>query len=251
MFDTDPTRDFLARLADESRWVVRWGVPIFEPHTRTGPGPDGKPATLTVTPADLPAIADNSNMLLATKGVPGTLTDKHTIRPRADGGGYEPAPDVTLFGFQKDYRVGIYGPHNRPCVLADWFVFPEHAAEVDRRVHRSVEYQPKARVIRGTAVMLNAPFLDLGVVAYEYPVPWRAESSPEHHRALAYMHEHVGTPYDDAVRIVRAASSGDPHPAAVLARASEKPTRYDEALAYMLAHPGMTWTEAHDHITGY
>lgn len=163
---TDPTKQFLARLADESQWSVRRGVPVFEPHTRTVAGPDGKPRELEVTAADMPAIAAECRRLEQEKGVVGLLTDRHTIRWDAQKGQMVPVPEARTYGYQLNYRVGVYGPNNTPCVLADWHLYPDVAAEVDRRPHRSVEYQHGARLIRGTAIMVNAPFLDMGMVAF-------------------------------------------------------------------------------------
>lgn len=157
MTGADPTVEFLRKLADDSQWAIRRGVPIFEPHQR---------GDIEVDAEDLDEIAENSNRLLTERGVPGRLTDVHTIRKRADGAGYEPVPSAKLLGFEKNYRVGTYGPDNRPCILVDWYVFPERAAQVDRSPHRSVEYQPANKLIRGCAVMMNDPFLDMGVCVF-------------------------------------------------------------------------------------
>ncbi len=153
----DPTVEFLKKLADESQWEIRRGIPVFEPHKR---GDD------VVTIRDLEEIAENSNDLLKENGVPGRLTDIHTIRPRANGKGMEPVPEAKLLGFQLNYRVGVYGPKQKPCLLADWYLYPEHASKADKSPHRSVEYQHGAKLIRGTAVMMNDPWLDMGVVVF-------------------------------------------------------------------------------------
>lgn len=172
---SDPTLAFLDKLRDESQWVVRRGVPVFEPHERQGRGPDGDPVTIRVTEADLPKIARESNKLESERGVVGVLTDQHTIRPRADGAGYEPVPNVRVYGYQRNYRVGTYSVRDpktgrvtkKPAVLADWLFKPELADEALARPHRSVEYQHGTGQIRGTAVMVNAPFLDMGMVAFQ------------------------------------------------------------------------------------
>jgi hypothetical protein len=153
----DPTIEFLKSLEDESRWKIRRGIPIFEPHER---------GEIEVTKKDLEEIAEESNRLLREKGVAGKLTDIHTIRPRPDGKGMEPCPNAKLLGFQLNYRVGTYGTKKTPCILADWYLYPEHASKADRSPHRSVEYQHNAKVIRGTAVMMNDPWLDMGIVVF-------------------------------------------------------------------------------------
>jgi hypothetical protein len=81
----------------------------------------------------------------------------------------EPVPDAVLYGFEKNYRVGTFGPKHTPCILADWYLFPDRADEADRRPYRSVEYYHTMRLIRGTAAMVNDPFLDMGIVAYDRP----------------------------------------------------------------------------------
>ncbi|AWM38714.1 hypothetical protein GobsT_30950 [Gemmata obscuriglobus] len=179
MGPSDPTLTFLDRLRDESQWVIRRGVPIFEPHERDARDKDGKPITIRVTERDLPRIARESNRLEAENGVVGVLTDRHTIRPRADGAGFEPVPDVKVYGVQRNYRVGTYGVRDpktgrvtvKPAVLADWYFLPDVSAEAARRPHRSVEYQHGTGQIRGTAVMVNAPFLDMGMVALSSDQP--------------------------------------------------------------------------------
>src|SRR5262245_6482936 len=97
----DPTLEFLSRLADESKWVIRRNIPIFEPHVRYAKGLDGEDRKIEVTADDLPEIAAVSAAREKRKGVPGRVTDRHTVRPRADGKGMEPVPptEIRLFGF--------------------------------------------------------------------------------------------------------------------------------------------------------
>jgi hypothetical protein len=248
MTGTDPTVEFLKRLADPSKWSVRENVPIFEPHVRTVNGPDGKPRQAEVTLDDLFEIADNSNRLFTDDGVPGRVTDRHTMRMRPDGKGLmEPVPNVVLFGFQKDYRVDRYGPSRKPAVMVDWYLFPEHAPAADRRPHRSVEYQHGAKLIRGTAVMVNDPFLDMGVVAFSCEERYFFQTAPAappppkprgatmerpwyHAAALQVMRDHPGEmSYEEACQY---------------ARLHCEPPHYRAAMTLMMANPGMSYSQA-------
>lgn len=162
----DPTLDFLARLADESRWEIRRGIPIFEPHKRMVMGKDKKPKVQEVTEATLAEIAEECNRLEREKGVVGKLTDVHTVRFDEKGLAIPVTPKPKVYGYQKNYRVGTYGPSATPAVLCDWYIYPKFVADVDSSPHRSAEYYHGMRKITGTAVMVNDPFLDLGMVAY-------------------------------------------------------------------------------------
>ncbi len=156
---TDPTIAFLAKLNDPRKWAVRRNVPIFVPHKR---------GEIEVTERDLPVIAAEMERAKRERGVVGRVTDRHTIEPTPDGKGQRPVyPPPVVYGYQVNPRVGTFGPQNTPCILVDWHLYPEHAAKCDRMPYRSVEYQHNRRLIRGTAVMVNDPYLDMGMVAFE------------------------------------------------------------------------------------
>ena len=152
----DPTLEFLDRLNDPSKWVVRRGVPLFTAHRRKGR--DGE--EVVVTDGDLPEIAANMAALERDAGVVGRITPGHVQagRPETD--------QPPLYGFMRNPRVGPFGPSRKPAVLVDNYYFPEHAAAADRLPYRSAEYYPAERVIRGMALLLRDPFLDMGVVTY-------------------------------------------------------------------------------------
>jgi hypothetical protein len=159
----DPTLEFLSRLNDDSQWEIRRGIPIFESHTRVGA--DGK--EIGVSDEELQEIADRANWLLSSKGIPGRVTDRHTMRVREDGKGMEPVPGpVKLYGFQVNYRVAHTGLDQKKRVVCDWKLYPQYAAEADKSPYRSVEYQQSLKLIRGTAAMMIDPFLDMGMVVF-------------------------------------------------------------------------------------
>lgn len=155
----DPTIAFLRTLKDEKRWAVRKNVPIFVPHKR---------GEVEVTAADLPRIVAEMKALERNAGVVGRVSDRHTIEPNPNGEGMRPVyPPPVVYGFQVNPRVGTFGPKNTPCILVDWHLYPEHAAKCDRMPYRSVEYQHTRKLIRGVAVLVNDPYLDMGMVAFE------------------------------------------------------------------------------------
>lgn len=147
---------FLDRLRDESRWVIRRGKPIFTPHKRTGP--DG--AEIVVTEADLAEIARNANRLFKKSGVAGRLTPGH-LQPKAAETDQPP-----IWGYTLNYRVSRFGPERKPCVVYDEYVYPQHAKESALYPYRSAEYYPAAKEIRGVALLKRDPFLDMGMTAY-------------------------------------------------------------------------------------
>ena len=155
----DPTIAFLRTLKDEKRWEVRRNIPIFVPHKR---------GEVEVRAEDLPRIVAEMKALERNAGVVGRVSDRHTIEPTPDGKGMRPVyPPPVVYGFQVNPRVGTFGPKNTPCILVDWHLYPEHAAKCDRMPYRSVEYQHTRKLIRGVAVLVNDPYLDMGMVAFE------------------------------------------------------------------------------------
>lgn len=67
-------------------------------------------------------------------------------------------------------------------------------------------------------------------------------AAPAHHAAaLAYMHQHPGTSYADAVAVAKGgAGSIDPHQA---------PYYHEAAMQYMFEHPGLSYDQAVAHVT--
>lgn len=151
----DPTLEFINKLNDDTQWVIRRDVPIFEPHKR---GKD------TVTDPELDEIINNIRALEDNKGYYGTLTGGHTLKPDEKGVLVPVTPSPKLYGFQKNAKRGKYGPKQIPCILIDEYLFPETAEEAKRQPHRSVEYNYAAKVIYGTSLMTNPPQLPMGIV---------------------------------------------------------------------------------------
>lgn len=153
----DASLDFLATLNDASKWVIRRGVPIFKPHKRTNPLTNE--VMYEVTAADLPTIAGNMTALEAV-GVFGRITPGHVLPTNTE----EKQP--SLYGWERNPRVGTFGPKNEPCILVDEYLYPETADKAGKLPFRSAEYYHQQKVIRGVAKLIRDPYLDLGVVTY-------------------------------------------------------------------------------------
>ena len=153
----DPTLELLARLNDATKWVVRAGVPIFKAHVRRNP--EGA-ELYTVTDPILEEIAANTAKLESRHGVVGRITGGHL--KYAEGENAQPE----LYGFWRNARMGTFGPSGEKAILVDQYVFPEKAAMAGSKPYRSAEYIEADRTIRGLALLLRDPYLDLGTVHY-------------------------------------------------------------------------------------
>ena len=153
----DPTLELLARLNDATKWVVRAGVPIFKAHVRRNP--EGV-ELYTVDDAKLERIAVRTAALEARHGVVGRITAGHL--KYKEGENSQPK----LYGFYRNSRMGTFGPSQEKAQLVDQYLFPETAAEAGAFPYRSAEYIPDDESIRGLALLLRDPYLDLGTVNY-------------------------------------------------------------------------------------
>jgi hypothetical protein len=152
----------LADLEDARRYTVKRGVPIFRAHSRKVKDKDGKEITVTVTDADLPEIAANMAIAQARDGVFGRIVDGH-IKPGMD---VAEKDQPGLIGLQANPRFATFGASAIPCVMVDQYIRNDRLHIAKERPYRSAEYYPDAKTIRGTALMVRDPFLDLGVVTY-------------------------------------------------------------------------------------
>jgi len=155
--DMDPTLQTLAELEDANRYAVKRGVPIWVPHRRRVRGPDGSTQEVVVREEDLPEYANRINRLEAERGVLGRITDGHVT---ASG------PPPKLVGYYKNARVGYFGPKRTPAVLVDCYFRRECLSIVAERPYRSPEVYPDVKEIRGLALLLKDPYLDMGTVTY-------------------------------------------------------------------------------------
>lgn len=194
MGEADATMDFLETLGDESKWVIDRGVPIFKPHKRTDPK-TGE-TLYEVTAEDMPIIAANMASLQQV-GVFPRITPGHVLPQNTET--QQPA----LYGVGVNPRAGTFGPKNEPCVLVDRYLFPKHADAAKNFPFRSVEYYHGAKVIRGIALLIREPYLDMGMVTtyaakhgafYSYeaepkvepnePKPGEGTPTPEEEKAI-------------------------------------------------------------------
>lgn len=167
----NPDEVLAERLKDPSKWVVRRGVPVLKPHeykSLTGQ------ILYKVTAEELQEVARLTAQLESEEGVFGRLTPGHvalqtkTVKP--DGSiEYTPADESKqpeLFGFQRNYRMGTYGPKAKSCVVADEWYYPEHAGRAAKLPYRSPDYNFIKKQIRGTALLIRDPYQDMGTHAY-------------------------------------------------------------------------------------
>lgn len=175
----DPTLRLLQSFRDTRKWHIIRNVPIFIPHTREIQM-DDEVLRVEVCEEDLPDIVRNSNAL-EKKGIVGRITDKHTIR-WVDGK-LVIEDNVRLLGFQRNYRLGRFGPNRQLAILADWYIYPQYAELVRKqRPYRSVEYRPASKEIRGVAALIQDPYLDMGMIAYSKEgssMPSNVELTPD------------------------------------------------------------------------
>lgn len=152
----DPTVEFLRSLDDPAKFERKEGVPIWVPHRRKNK--DG--SEVVVTERDLPAYAEWINGVERERGVCGRITDGH-VKPGL--------PMPKLCGYYRKARVGTFGPKNTPAVLVDLYYInrPDVLAVASERPYRSPEVYTDVKQIRGLALLLQDPFLDMGVVTYE------------------------------------------------------------------------------------
>lgn len=153
----DATLELLESLNDPAKWVKRVSVPIWKPH-ETASRIDGKP--IKVTDADLEDYAANMRAL-ESEGVLGRITDGHT-KPGKPG---ESQP--SLLGVYRNPRVGAWGPLGQKGVLVDCYFKPETYRIATERPYRSAEAYTKAKTIRGLALLVTDPRLDMGMTAFE------------------------------------------------------------------------------------
>jgi hypothetical protein len=152
-------------LDDRRKWRVVSGVPVFKPHTRILPefaAPDGKTypeIRIEVTRQDLPYIAERSQVT-----GPHPITEGHRIPDPSVPESQQPR----IVGWERNFRVGTYGPLAEPCVLADLYYRLDlwEEAGPSRYPFRSVDYDFAEQRITGLAVMVRRPFLDLGLIPY-------------------------------------------------------------------------------------
>lgn len=167
----DPTLEEIERLDDPRQYVCKRGVPIWVPHKRTLRDKDGKTTrTVTVGPDDLATWAAETNRLYTEDGVLGRITAAKGSAP--DGGHVykpdgSPAPPPTHVGYFRNARVGTFGPKNKPAVLVDCYYKVSELDTVSQRPFRSAEAVHSAKQLRGVALLITDPWLDMGVTTYE------------------------------------------------------------------------------------
>lgn len=160
----DPTLAFIERLEDPTLYRVVDNMPVFVPHSRKIKNEKtGKVTEVVVTEADLPDVAKEANRRFEEDGVPGVLTLGHRDPRKTET---EQPPVV---GATKDYRVGTFGPQNKPCVLATGYIRRDREDEAREYPFRSVDYYPGKKQITGVALLKRDPQLDMGMVTYREP----------------------------------------------------------------------------------
>jgi hypothetical protein len=159
---SDPTLLAIARLDDPSLYEVTRHVPIFKAHTKKAKRADGSEYEIKVTDADLPEIAQNMKDLEEEDGVLSRIVDGH-IRPDPN---VPESEQPGLLGYQAHPHVGRWGPDQQLGVLVDHYILKHKVGIAKERPYRSAEYYPPTKTIKGCALMIRDPFLNLGTVNY-------------------------------------------------------------------------------------
>ncbi len=162
MTTDDATLQSWRDLHNPGLYEVKRGVPIFRAHRRKTRDALGKEIEIVVTDDDLPAIARNMSALQVEEGVPARIVDGH-IKPGAE---VPEAEQPALLGFALNPRCGRFGPKRTPCVMVDTYLKRDKLAIARERPFRSAEYYPDSKTIRGVALLLRDPQLDMGIVTY-------------------------------------------------------------------------------------
>jgi hypothetical protein len=97
----DATSELLQQLQDDSRWIIRRGVPIFPPHVRRDQSGRER---YRVTERDLADIGHNCRARQSTRGVVGLLTIGHRPLDR-----HVPEADVVRYAKPVGYVVIYHG----------------------------------------------------------------------------------------------------------------------------------------------
>ena len=162
MMNDDATLQSSRDLDNPNLYEVKRGVPIFRAHRRKAKDADGKEYEIVVTDDDLPVIAKNMAALQADENVPCRINDGHIKA----GDDVPESRQPPLLGFAKNPRFGHFGPMRTPCVLVDTCIKRDKLPIARDRPFRSAEYYPHTKTIRGVALLLRDPQLDLGIVTY-------------------------------------------------------------------------------------
>ncbi len=162
----DPTLEAVESLRDEKKWKIVPNVPIFIPHTRKDE--NGQPK-YHVTEADLKEIANVCNAR-ARAGALGKIQIGHTIRDQyGDDGFLRKTPEheqPELVGVFKDYKVGRFGPEQKPALLVNLYYRRDKFDHAKTYPFRSVEYYNQAKEITALALLRKDPDLDMGMLLF-------------------------------------------------------------------------------------
>jgi hypothetical protein len=133
----------------------------FKPHVRKVrlPGHD-RPVQIKVTSDDIYEIARHAREM-QQRGIFPRITDGHVnTEPRA-----REQAQPALIGFASDPEIAI--ENAQPVLRYKWHVKHQYLPILKHRPHRSAEYMPHSKEIRGIAVLLRDPALDMGTLYYE------------------------------------------------------------------------------------
>jgi hypothetical protein len=168
---TDPTMVLLDRFADESAWDhVDRGIPILKPHIGKHFNPISKQRDIVVdyTIERLQRmVKTNTDRCLNSASVP-LMVLKHDNE------------DPVIVGYWNNFRMGTFGPSQKPAMLADRFFLPGTYEEGKKYPFRSIEFYPAEYcevvadvaqpedydAITAVALLKTPPKLDMGLTVY-------------------------------------------------------------------------------------
>lgn len=150
--------EFLLELDDQSKYVVKRGVPIARALRQKRP--DG--SDLVITSEDLPHVAEVTAAHEAESGTVLRVTLGH-VKP-----GQPQESQPRLVGYARAVRAGVFGPAAVPCILSDVYTMRAFADSDDAGQYpfRSMEYRLDTGRISGLALLKTDPFSQLGVVPF-------------------------------------------------------------------------------------
>jgi hypothetical protein len=143
---------------------------------------DGKPTEIVITDGDLQSYVAATQALELESGVVSRLTAGHTKPGSKD--------QPTLVGYGRAKSVGHFGPKRQPCVWYTLYFKPEHFQAYKDWPYRSPEFYPERDEIRGVALLMTDPELDMGMVAYESEAETPEDETPAGHDEWTKHFEH-------------------------------------------------------------
>lgn len=176
----DPTAALLDRFKNAASWDhIDRGIPVMKPHKAIQRNPvTGKKDVETVyDTARLQKMCNVLNERLRTSGVVPVMMLGHTRQPVGE---YSQEEQPEIVGYWFNWRVGTFGPSNKPALLMDRYFLPGTYEKAKKYPFRSAEFYPEEicrlvpnevgaemyDAITAVALLKIEPKLDMGITTY-------------------------------------------------------------------------------------